>query len=157
MQTRFMQRSNSMAREKRTLDHDDSSEEGQPDRKRPALARWISRISYSYICKWRMDILVHVHYVSINGISLQPLLLVWEVKLDLVMSYPCAYELGTTLRCNALTYFLVSFEEKWDSGGCFWDLMFLSKSLGSITVTGIGWSVENISMLVHVFVFRGWG
>lgn len=71
------------------------------------------------------------------------------------MSYPCAYELGTTLRCNTLTYFLVSFEEKWDSGGCFWDLMFLSKSLGSITVTGIGWSVENISMLVHVFVFRG--
>lgn len=38
MQTRYMERSNSMAREKRGLDSA-SAEEGQPDRKRPALAR----------------------------------------------------------------------------------------------------------------------
>ncbi|XP_059659656.1 calmodulin-binding protein 60 B-like [Cornus florida] len=37
MQTRFMERSNSMAREKRGLDPS-ASEEGQPDKKRPALA-----------------------------------------------------------------------------------------------------------------------
>lgn len=37
MQTRYMERSNSMAREKRGLDSS-SAEEGQPDRKRPALA-----------------------------------------------------------------------------------------------------------------------
>ncbi|KAA8515339.1 hypothetical protein F0562_018431 [Nyssa sinensis] len=37
MQTRYMERSNSMAREKRVLDPT-SSEEGQPDKKRPALA-----------------------------------------------------------------------------------------------------------------------
>ncbi|XP_048447210.1 calmodulin-binding protein 60 B-like isoform X1 [Pyrus x bretschneideri] len=37
MQTRYMERSNSMAREKRSLDSS-SAEEGQPDRKRPALA-----------------------------------------------------------------------------------------------------------------------
>ncbi|KAL4628854.1 hypothetical protein ACB092_05G267800 [Castanea dentata] len=37
MQTRFMERSNSMAREKRGLDST-SAEDGQPDRKRPALA-----------------------------------------------------------------------------------------------------------------------
>lgn len=40
MQTRYMERSNSMAREKRGLDST-SAEEGQPDRKRPALARYI--------------------------------------------------------------------------------------------------------------------
>ncbi|XP_015888112.1 calmodulin-binding protein 60 B [Ziziphus jujuba] len=37
MHTRYMERSNSMAREKRSLDST-SAEEGQPDRKRPALA-----------------------------------------------------------------------------------------------------------------------
>lgn len=37
MQTRYMERSNSMAREKRTLDST-STDEDQPDRKRPALA-----------------------------------------------------------------------------------------------------------------------
>ncbi|CAK9176795.1 unnamed protein product [Ilex paraguariensis] len=37
MQTRYMERSNSMAREKRGLDPS-SSEEGQPEKKRPALA-----------------------------------------------------------------------------------------------------------------------
>ncbi|KAM1108430.1 hypothetical protein ACFX2B_005018 [Malus domestica] len=37
MQTRYMERSNSMAREKRSLDSS-SAEEGQPNRKRPALA-----------------------------------------------------------------------------------------------------------------------
>ncbi|KAA8519876.1 hypothetical protein F0562_014214 [Nyssa sinensis] len=37
MQTRYMERSNSMAREKRSLDLS-ASEEGQPDKKRPALA-----------------------------------------------------------------------------------------------------------------------
>ncbi len=39
MQTRYMERSNSMAREKRGLDSA-AAEEGQPDRKRPALARF---------------------------------------------------------------------------------------------------------------------
>ena len=39
--TRYMERSNSMAREKRGLDST-SAEDGQPDRKRPALARSLS-------------------------------------------------------------------------------------------------------------------
>lgn len=40
MQTRYMERSSSMAaREKRLLDPS-SSQEAQPDRKRPALARY---------------------------------------------------------------------------------------------------------------------
>ena len=39
MQTRYMERSNSIAREKRALDPS-SAEEGQSDRKRPALARY---------------------------------------------------------------------------------------------------------------------
>lgn len=39
MQTRYMERSNSMAREKRCLDST-STEEDQPERKRPALARY---------------------------------------------------------------------------------------------------------------------
>nr|GLL28824.1 calmodulin-binding protein 60 B-like isoform X1 [Ipomoea trifida] len=38
MQTRYMERSSTMAREKRALDPGSGSEEGQPDRKRPALA-----------------------------------------------------------------------------------------------------------------------
>jgi hypothetical protein len=38
MQTRYMERSNSMAREKRSLDST-ANEEDQPERKRPALAR----------------------------------------------------------------------------------------------------------------------
>ena len=40
MQTRYMERSNSMAREKRALDSA-AAEEGQPERKRPALARFV--------------------------------------------------------------------------------------------------------------------
>lgn len=40
MQTRYMERSNSLAREKRALDPS-STEEGQSDRKRPALARYL--------------------------------------------------------------------------------------------------------------------
>lgn len=49
MQTRYMERSNSMAREKRGLDSS-SAEEGQPDRKRPALARsffvWLKKLGF---------------------------------------------------------------------------------------------------------------
>ena len=43
MQTRYMERSNSMSgREKRALDSSSNvDEDGQPDRKRPALARFI--------------------------------------------------------------------------------------------------------------------
>ena len=41
MQTRYVERSNNMAaaREKRGLDSSSGDDEGQPDRKRPALAR----------------------------------------------------------------------------------------------------------------------
>ena len=43
MQTRYVERSNSMAaapaREKRGLDSSSGGDEGQPERKRPALAR----------------------------------------------------------------------------------------------------------------------
>lgn len=57
MQTRYMDRSNSMAREKRSLDSA-SAEEAQPDRKRPALARYfllpfqtiLFNLCYNFFC-----------------------------------------------------------------------------------------------------------
>lgn len=48
MQTRFTERSSSMVREKRGLDSS-SGDEGQPDRKRPALARYIFFFVYLMI------------------------------------------------------------------------------------------------------------
>lgn len=55
MQTRYMERSNSIAREKRALDPS-STEEGQSDRKRPALARYFFLLPYFYLLSRRMSV-----------------------------------------------------------------------------------------------------